>query len=195
MVVNVHHFANQVEAYLASHRWGTEVLVSDERRQLLDTGGAIGAAAHLFESTMNIAVHNVDVLSTLRLLDLELHMAATGADAVLAVSRRQTSRQLLFDANGHLAGWRNAATGEERWVDAPQPLCTPLAFSGIALYTPHLVAQLPKTGLPYPIVPELLRLARTNVVVAYEHAASEWLDVGKPETLPLAEQFITSHLL
>ncbi|MBL8770494.1 MAG: nucleotidyltransferase family protein [Phenylobacterium sp.] len=43
-VVNVHHFADQMEAHLAGRR-DLEVLISDERAQLLDSGGGIRHAA------------------------------------------------------------------------------------------------------------------------------------------------------
>ena len=45
-VVNVHHFADQMEAHLA-HRRDLEVVISDERETLLDSGGGIQKARRL----------------------------------------------------------------------------------------------------------------------------------------------------
>ncbi|MDX5360553.1 MAG: NTP transferase domain-containing protein, partial [Alphaproteobacteria bacterium] len=42
-VVNVHHFADMLEAHLA-RRTDIEIVISDERTQLLDTGGGVKAA-------------------------------------------------------------------------------------------------------------------------------------------------------
>ena len=59
MVVNVHHFANQITA----HNYGMDIYVSDETEQLLDTGGGIKRAASLFDQHQPVLIHNVDILS------------------------------------------------------------------------------------------------------------------------------------
>ena len=66
-VVNVHHFADQISDYLATHDFGLSVSISDERDQLLETGGGIKKAAHLLGSSEPFLVHNVDILSNLDL--------------------------------------------------------------------------------------------------------------------------------
>ncbi|MCR4659658.1 MAG: NTP transferase domain-containing protein [Bacteroidales bacterium] len=194
VVVNVHHFAEQVEAFLASRSWGMEVIVSDERDQLLDTGGGLSKASRYFVDSMNIAVHNVDILSNVRLLDLETEMITTGADAVLAVCKRQTSRYLLFSSDGNLVGWHNSASGEYLWVNEAISDYKCLAFSGISLYNPYLVKQLPPADHPYPLIPALLNLAKNHTIKCLEHPCQGWLDVGKPETLAEANSFIARYL-
>ena len=59
-VVNVHHFADQMEAHLAG-RGDMEVLISDERGGLLDSGGGIKNAADKL-GREPILVANIDSL-------------------------------------------------------------------------------------------------------------------------------------
>ena len=116
IVVNVHHFADMLIDYLQSYDWGTEVLVSNEKDKLLDTGGGLKKAAPLFKRDEPILIHNVDILSRINFRDLvELHQQ-DGNFVTLAVSVRDTSRFLLFADNGLLVGWNNRTTGEIKWV-------------------------------------------------------------------------------
>ena len=113
IVVNVHHFAGMIEDYLASHPVpGVKVRISDEREQLMDTGGGILHAENLLGAD-RFLVHNVDIISD---LDLEWLDSSVRSDALatLAVSERKTSRYLLFDDDMRLKGWTNISTGEVR---------------------------------------------------------------------------------
>src|SRR5258706_15713034 len=50
VIVNVHHFADQViDAVEKNNGWGTNIVISDERDELLDTGGGLLKAKHLFK--------------------------------------------------------------------------------------------------------------------------------------------------
>ena len=117
IVVNVHHFAQLVCDYLHQHSWNAEVIVSDERDLLLDTGGGLKKAVNLFTSNEPIIIHNVDVLSAIELNKmLQIHYEKKSI-ATLAVSQRQSSRFLLFDTEGNLTGWTNTKTKEYLWVN------------------------------------------------------------------------------
>lgn len=178
-VVNVHHFADMVIDYLAARHWPCEVVVSDERQLLLDTGGALRHAAPLFTGNDNVLVHNVDILSHVDFHDLEARHLAEGNLATLCVSRRQTKRLLLFDGEGRLQ--RRAAEGEDG-----------LAFSGISMVSPELFALLPDDDHPYPVIDEYIRLTATHRIGSYLHDADGWLDVGKPDTLKQARLWYRS---
>ena len=66
VVVNVHHFADQIVQYLQENdNFGMDVRISNERSMLLETGGGLKKAAPLFDSSSPIFIHNVDILSTL----------------------------------------------------------------------------------------------------------------------------------
>ena len=49
IVVNVHHFSEQIIAYLDKHDFGVPVRISDETARLLDTGGGLRKALSLFQ--------------------------------------------------------------------------------------------------------------------------------------------------
>lgn len=131
-VVNVHHFADMVEAWAAGQDIMT-LKVSDERERLLETGGAVLHARHYLDGCGSFLIHNVDIISD---LDLKWFSAQVGQNsmATLLVSRRESSRQLLFDPDTmKLLGWHNRQTGEVRspYHDIDPVDCLSLAFSGI----------------------------------------------------------------
>ena len=68
IVVNVHHFAEQIIDYLKDNdNFGLDIRISDETAGLLETGGGIKKAAPLFDSAAPILIHNVDILSNVDL--------------------------------------------------------------------------------------------------------------------------------
>lgn len=189
IVVNVHHFADMLIDYLQSHDWGVEVLVSNEKDKLLDTGGGLKKAAPLFKRDEPILIHNVDILSRINFRDLvELHQQE-GNFVTLAVSVRDTSRFLLFADNGLLVGWNNRSTGETKWVDELVAKNRALAFSGIAVLEPGVLDVLPPCEIPYPIVPAYLNIAKEHRISYFIHSSSDWMDVGTPQSLNKAQSW------
>src|SRR5258705_419844 len=97
VIVNVHHFADQVIDYLKSHKnFGMRIEVSREE-VLLDTGGGLKKAAWFFlEDPKNLdepfLLHNVDVISTIDVRAMLQFHAENHALATLAVQSRKTSR-------------------------------------------------------------------------------------------------------
>lgn len=176
IVVNVHHFADNVVSFLRSRQWQCTIDISDESSLLLDTGGGLKHAAPLFSGKENVLVHNVDILSDIDLRDVEAAHRRDGNLVTLCVSQRQTKRLLEFDANGLLVG--RAEEG--------------LAFSGVSVVSPALFPLLPEADHPYPVIDEYIRLSHSNRIGSYQHSPDRWLDVGKPETLEQARQWIAS---
>lgn len=176
IVVNVHHFADSVVSFLRSHQWKCTIDVSDESSQLLDTGGGLKHAAPLFSGHDNVLVHNVDILSDIDLRDVESMHCRNGNLVTLCISRRPTKRMLEFDADGLLVG-----RTEEGF-----------AFSGVSVVSPALFPLLPEADHPYPVIDEYIRLSHSHRIGSYQHSPDRWLDVGKPETLEQARQWIAS---
>jgi NDP-sugar pyrophosphorylase family protein len=183
IIINVHHFAAQVKAYLAAHRnFGLHIELSDESGQLLDTGGGIKKAAWFFTDGQPFLVHNVDILSNVDLAVLYAAHRASGAMATLCCTARLSSRYFLFDAHHRLCGWQNVKTGERKiTVETPQPL-VPMAFSGIHVIDPKLTALMPQNGA-FSIVDAYLQLSPQVVIQCFAAPHAEIIDVGKPEAL------------
>ena len=193
VIVNVHHLGEQIIDFVANHSFDAEIVISDERQLLLDTGGGLKKASQLLVQDSPLLIHNVDVLSAIDLADLYHHHCQSGAIATVAVAERNTSRYLLFDTEDNLAGWTNRKTGETIWAKPQQKdNVVPLAFSGIHVVNRQLTDLLPPAA-PYPIIPQYIAIARHSTIKAYKHKADEWIDVGKPDSLVAANSFATKY--
>ncbi|MCB0587881.1 MAG: nucleotidyltransferase family protein [Phaeodactylibacter sp.] len=187
-VVNIHHFGKMILDFLERHQnFGIDISVSDERGLLLDTGGGLQKAAPHFKGA-SFLVHNVDVLSDIDLRALYQAHLTSGALATLAVRNRASSRHLLFDEAGFLAGWRHNRTGEER-ISRPAARYQPLAFSGLYVLSPRIFEFMPP-GPVFSIIDVFLEAAKAERLLAYRHDDSLWLDVGKVAALEQAEALV-----
>ncbi|MBR7168290.1 MAG: NTP transferase domain-containing protein [Bacteroidales bacterium] len=195
VIINVHHFGEQIIDFVANHSFDAEIVISDERQLLLDTGGGLKKASQLLMQESPLLIHNVDVLSGIDLSDLYRRHYQSGAIATVAVAERNTSRYLLFDTEDNLAGWTNRKTDETIWASPKQKdNVVAMAFSGIHVVSRQLTDLLPPAA-PYPIIPQYIAIARHSTIKAYKHNANEWMDVGKPETLARANSFAVKHNL
>lgn len=188
IIINVHHFADQVINFLEDNkRFGLDIEISDEREELLDTGGGLKKASWFLDGTEPFLLYNVDVLTDLDLSLLYKSHVRNGALATLAVRHRKTARYLMIDKHNKLCGWKNVETGEQILsgnVCEEQEL---VAFSGIQVVSPDIFQVLPDKTI-FPIMSTYLDLARTNDIYSFEHDDSRWLDIGKPVSLKLAEE-------
>ncbi len=191
LVVNVHHFAEQIVDYLkANDHFGLDIRISDETSGLLETGGGIKKALPLFDPESPILIHNVDILSNVRLerlYDLAASEAAADAavDALLLVSNRKTKRYLQFDDEMRLSGWKNIETGEVKGEEGRS-----LAFSGIHIIGPATFPLFDDMPDRFGIIDFYLRFCHQCAFLGYEQKDLQLLDVGKLDTLEQAEQFL-----
>ena len=211
VVINVHHFADQIERYLrVNQNFGLDIVVSDERQQLLDTGGGLKKAAPLFAPDEPILIHNVDILDN---VDYEwfCQQHKKDEDAVLLVSRRKTKRYLLFDSAMCLMGWTNIETGEVKspypWLreseitidDELKAYAQPhsqfsilnsqvfaFAFSGIHSFSPRLFTLMERFPDRFPIIDFYLSTYHRAHIVGLVKDNLQVLDVGKPDALKKA---------
>lgn len=185
-VVNVHYFGDKLIDYINSCRWPCEVLVSDERQQLLDTGGAIKHAAPHFSGSEPVLIHNVDILSDIDFAALEQYHKASGNLVTLCTSHRQSSRMLLFDQSGNLAGiyGNDDASG-----------LTPLPFSGISMVSPELFDLMPPDDQPYPVFRAYLQIAKKHRIGYFEHNGDNWFDLGTLDDLAHANALFNAAAL
>jgi len=189
LVINVHHFADQIIRFLEkNNNFDLNISISDERDQLLDTGGGILNAAHLLYGDEAFLVYNVDVLSNIDLQLLSKYHKEQGGLATLVVRDRNTARYLAFDKSMQLCGWKNIKTGDEISVHNMQN-CRLLAFSGIQLINPAIFKLITETG-SFPLIPLYLRLAEEHRIIGYNDQSSLWMDLGKPNQIIEAEKYI-----
>lgn len=188
ITINVFHFAEQIISFLEENNsFGVNIHISDERDQLLETGGGLKKAGFLLKGNEPILIYNVDVISNLDLNSLLNYHQEQKALATLAVRMRETSRNLMFDQNMFLAGWKNFSTGETRISRSDSfENARPLAFCGIHIIQPELLELITEEGR-FPIIDLYLRLAKDYPIKAFVDTSSIWLDLGKPEQLQTAE--------
>lgn len=196
IVVNVHHFAQQIVDYLNKNdHFGLDIRISDESDALLETGGGIKKALPLFENDSPILIHNVDILSNVNLARLYDFAASTAAadaaiDALLLVSRRKTKRYLLFDDEMILRGWTNIETGEVRGEKSDNYKL--LAFSGIHVIGPNAFPLFEEMPERFGIIDFYLKYCQQCSFLGCEKSDLRLLDVGKLDSLEQAELYINN---
>jgi NDP-sugar pyrophosphorylase family protein len=198
IIVNVHHFAEQIIRFLEEkNNFGIHIKISDERSRLLETGGGIKHAAWFFDDGKPFLVHNVDIFSDVDLSQIYQHHVQQENVATLLVSRRKTSRYLLFNDKNKLNGWINTQTGE---VKPPNENINPsvlqkLAFSGIHVLSPA-VFELMKNEWQgkFSIIDFYLSAMKNVTIGAYEVENLNLIDVGKQENLAEAEKIIRQNI-
>ena len=192
IIVNVHHFPDQIINFFnQKDNFGIRIEISDERDELLDTGGAIKKAAWFFDDGKPFLVHNVDILSNLDLVQLYDFHCNNNSDATLVVSKRDTFRYLLFDDNQNLAGWINQKTGETKPSSLDVSIeYNKLAFSGIQILSPQVFEDMKKFPSFFPIMDFYLSNVDQLRINSFVPIDFKMLDVGKLNVLDEAERFV-----
>ena len=188
-VINVHHFADMIEEWCASHHTDISIRFSDERAELLETGGGIRHAMPLL-SGERFLIHNVDILSNADLT--RFYAEGEGKAATLLVSERKTQRYLLFDESMCLVGWINEATGQVKspYPDLQPDKCRRFAFSGIHQIDPVLFPRFEGWPAKFSIIDFYLSICRDVPVYGHLQEGFRLMDVGKLDTLTQAELFL-----
>jgi N-acetyl-alpha-D-muramate 1-phosphate uridylyltransferase len=186
VVVNVHHFADQiVDAIDKAKGWGSRITISDERDEVLETGGGLLKAKEHLQNGTFLTI-NVDILTDVNLKAFLSFHQQEGASISLGVTNRTTSRYLLFNEYNRLCGWRNIATGQER-IAIQQEVYQQKAYSGLALFEPTVFEAITQQG-KFSLIDVYLSLAPGYKIAGYDHSESKVLDVGKPESVAIAEK-------
>lgn len=190
IIVNIHHFGDQVIRFLESHDFKARIYVSDERGALMDTGGGIVQALPFFHDTQAVLVHNVDILSDVNLREYYDQFNASTDDAWLLTQDRDTSRKMLFDAGGLLVGWKNLKDGAFKWVDGTRERYRELAFNGMHLFKPTLFASYGYQR--YSVIDLYLELAAHHSIRSMEIHPGFWFDIGKAEDFDRIQKHLST---
>ena len=197
-VVNIHHFAQQIVDHVGQQDYAPLVHFSDESDQLLETGGALKKAQHLFRDDEPILIHNVDILDNVDYAWFRRQHQAD-EDAVLLVSRRQTKRYLLFDNAMRLMGWKNIETGEVKspyeyvrrtGLSQHGEALNMFAFSGIHSFSPRLFPLMDRFPDRFSIIDFYLSVCHRSRIYGCQKDGLSVLDVGKLDSLEQAEAYV-----
>ncbi len=194
IVINVFHFADQIHDFLKNYTANDlQIVVSHEVDGPFETGGGLAFAAKYFIGSNNpFVVMNVDMLTDLDLngmFDFHQHHLPL---ATLAVTQRESSRQLLFNQEMILVGWRNQKTNEFKWCREEVKNYIPFSFSGIHIIDPAIFNLMPSSGV-FSIMDVYLKIAAEYPIHGYNHTGDKIIDVGKPESILMAESLFESE--
>jgi MurNAc alpha-1-phosphate uridylyltransferase len=186
VVVNVHHFPQQIiDAIHENKGWGSNIIISDESNEVLETGGGLLKAKALFEKEDFFISLNVDVLTDLDINKLIAFHREQKALISFGVTDRKTSRNILLDEKGRMCGWKNNTTGEEK-IKIIKDNLQPFAYSCVVVYKKEVFSKVKQTG-KFSIMDTYLDLAADNLIMGYNHSGDKWVDVGRPESVAIAE--------
>ena len=186
-VINVHHFGEQIVEFLEkNNHFGAKIDISDEKDELLETGGGLLFAQKYLENEENFLIMNADILTDLNIHELvkfhETHLPL----ATLAVSDRNSSRKLFFNSEMVLKGWMNKNSGETKMAELNNDF-KELAFSGIHCINSSIFDKIKRRG-KFSIMEEYLDLMFENNILGFQHEA-RLIDVGRPESVIEAEKY------
>ena len=186
-VINVHHFGEQIVEFLEkNNHFEAKIDISDEKDELLETGGGLLFAQKYLENEENFLIMNADILTDLNIHELvkfhETHLPL----ATLAVSDRNSSRKLFFNSEMVLKGWMNKNSGETKMAEFNNEF-KELAFSGIHCINSSIFDKIKRRG-KFSIMEEYLDLMFENNILGFQHEA-RLIDVGRPESVIEAEKY------
>ena len=199
IVINVHHFGEQIIEFVSQHRFDAVIQISDERDLLMDTGGGIVKAYPLFKDSKAVLIHNVDIISNVNLRKMSQQFLDSKDDAWLMTQDRETNRKLLFDDENLLVGWMNKSEEKFKWVHDSKPGVSTgsttlnyqeMAFSGLHFFRSDLFAEFEVKRSS--VIDLYLNLAKTNRIISKPIQPDYWFDLGKPEQLQAAENYLNN---
>ena len=190
VVINVHHFADQIiEAVKQNSGWGSNILISDETNEVLETGGGLLKAKDLLQNGKPFVTLNADFLTDLNVANLiEFHKNKKSLIS-FGITNRKTSRYFLFDEDNRLCGWRNTTTGEEK-ISIVKDNLRQMAYSCVVVFQPEIFELIPQRG-KFSLVETYLSLAADYPIYGYDHSGDKLVDVGKPESVAVAEKLFS----
>lgn len=187
LIINVHHFAQQIKDLIQEKDgFGSNITISDESDEVLETGGGLLKASWFFKDTIEpFVLMNADVLTDMDLGAMIIQHKRLQPVATLAVTSRHTTRYFLFDEMPDLCGWRNEKTGEQK-MSREATYLSAKAFSGIHVISPKIFSLI-KSKAKFSMVDVYIDIARTHAIKAFDHSNNKFIDVGKPESIAKAE--------
>jgi len=185
-VVNVHHFADLLQAHLAK-RIKPAIVISDERGLLLGTGGAVVKALPLLGDApffhLNADTIWVDGVQP-NLLRLAEAFDATAMDALLLLA--PTTDCVGYDGRGDFT-----MAPDGRLLSRGERDIAPFVFAGAAILAPTLFAGAPQGEFA---LTDLFKRAEKSGRLYGLRLEGVWMHVGTPEAIGAAEAAIKANI-
>ena len=187
VVVNVHHFADMLEDHLRTRKM-PHIVVSDERDAVLETGGGVKKALPLLGRNPFITFNSDSIWvegerpNLRRLLDA---WDPERMDVLMLVAPLSTSvgyegrGDFSMDPDGRLRRRR----GDQETV--------PFVYAGVAVVKPEMVADTPEGPFSANLFYDRA-IARERLYGL--QLDGQWLHVGEPQAIPVAEKCLAASL-
>lgn len=196
IVVNLHHHADKIRSFLKNRNYGIDLSLSDESDQLLDTGGGIAKAFPLLFNDYEtpVLIHNVDIISNADLSGL-MSLSHRKGEGVLLVSKRESSRKLIFNEQMELKGWHdlNNRLYKPDNIELKE-LTEEYAFSGIYTLTRKQAEEMIclKGKGKYSVMDYFINNERKEKIRGFIQENLQLIDIGKPATLQQASEILNN---
>jgi MurNAc alpha-1-phosphate uridylyltransferase len=180
VVVNVHYLADQIEAWAKRHA-SPRIIISDEREELLDTGGSLVKALPLLGDGPFFVVNSDSIwIDKGRPALGRLRAAWDGARMDCLLLLCPPERTVGYDGHGDFL-----TDGEGRVIGRAKPGEKGLAYIGAYLVHPRLLAHERVSKFSMNLLWD--RAIAQGRQFGIEHEG-QWLHVGTPDAIPLAER-------
>jgi MurNAc alpha-1-phosphate uridylyltransferase len=190
IIINLHHKAAHIERAMATYEGACEIIFSDERAALLETGGGVKKALPLL-GAKPFLVANGDVLWR------ETDNANAALPAFLAAFKAAQMQALLmlcptqkttgYDGAGD---YDRRADGQlTRRAQTPKGATAPCVFAGVQILTPALFDALPEGAFSLNLAYDAA--AEKHALYGYE-LNGQWMHVGTPAGRAAAEELMIS---
>jgi NDP-sugar pyrophosphorylase family protein len=196
IIINVHHHYKQVLDFVKSHHnFGVNIQISDEREQILETGGGIKKASWFLDGSESFLVHNVDVISDIDLKEIYDFHYQRKPLATLAVKDKDSARSLLFDNTYRLCGWENRDTGASRVIgNVMEKDRTRIGFCGIHVIDPLIFKYMGEKE-KFSIITTYMNAAADQIIYGYPVEENLWIDIGSFKQLDYAKSIAPEEYL
>ncbi len=191
IVINLHHFGQQIIDFIGEHDFGIDIQISVEE-ELLETGGGLLFARDHFCNEEAFLVCNSDIYTDLDLRSMVISHLEHENLATLAVADRETARYLRFNDQQLLCGWENRKTSEEiSWNDESFQT---RAFNGVQVMSPGIFDYMDDLGSIFSTIPVYLKAAQSGKrIMAYPMDVAYWIDIGTIEKLEELRVYLKEH--
>ncbi len=184
VVVNVHYLADALEAHLARHAGGLEVLISDERARLLETGGGLVHARAMLGDDPILVVNSDNLwvdgpVDAIRLLASRFDRTTMDALLLMVPLSRAHNHggrgDFYLNAAGRIIGRRKEGQ------------VAPFVYTGVQIMDPATIVDVPEG----PFSTNLF----WNRAIEAERAFGQvhqglWFDVGTPKAIGATEAML-----